>query len=747
MAELDPTTFRPETRALHSGQKPDPATNARAVPIYATTSYVFDDAAHAARLFGLQEFGNIYTRIMNPTTDVFEQRVAALEGGVAALGLASGQAAETLSILNLARTGDNIVSSSSIYGGTYNLFPHTLPKIGITTTFVDGTDPSAFGRAIDEKTKAVFLELIGNPRLDIHDLASIADVAHARGVPVIVDNTFAPLLAQPIKHGADIVIHSATKWIGGHGTAIGGVVVDGGTFDWAASASGSSRTSSTRIRRTTAISYTAAFGNLAFILKLRVQGLRDIGAALSPFNAFLFLQGLETLPLRITRHSENALAVAKWLETRPEVTWVSYPGLESHPSHKLAKRYLTGGFGGVVTFGVKGGVEAGRRLIDNVQIFSLLANVGDAKSLIIHPASTTHSQLEPEEQLATGTSPRTSSGCRSVSSTSTTSSQTSSRRWPQPPPRTRPTASSSARPGDGRARTTRATAVARPVRSRWLVLRPGPAASNRSLSGRSSSTIGTTLPALTVAYRHDGPGPDEAPAGPGDPRADRVGRRGRRLVGAAHRAGPGARHGPVRGPGGEPARRPLRDDRPDLARSRDRAAVRRRRSRASRRATRHAPNGASSMHSGSNASSSSSAARSAGWSRSRSRSTRPEAVRAVMPIAAPAATGPMAVAWNHLQIQLIDRLGLDGLALARELAMTTYRSEADFDERFGRDDRARRYAVDRQLSRPSGAKARSTDSTRRHTAILAGAMDRHDIGVAWGGLDGAFARWRAAGRD
>jgi O-acetylhomoserine (thiol)-lyase len=401
MTELDPATFRPETRALHSGQKPDPTTNARAVPIYATTSYVFDDAAHAARLFGLQEFGNIYTRIMNPTTDVFEQRVAALEGGVAALGLASGQAAETLSILNLARAGDNIVSSSSLYGGTYNLFTHTLPKLGITTTYVDGSDPSAFGRAINEKTKAVFLELIGNPRLDVHDLASIADVAHARGVPVIVDNTFAPLIAQPIKHGADIVIHSATKWIGGHGTAIGGVVVDGGTFDWAASE---------RFKQDFVdpdpsyhgISYTAAFGNLAFILKLRVQGLRDIGAALSPFNAFLFLQGLETLPLRITRHSENALAVAQWLETRPEVTWVSYPGLESHPSHKQARQYLTGGYGGIVTFGVKGGAEAGRKLIDSVQIFSLLANVGDAKSLIIHPASTTHSQLEPEEQLSTG---------------------------------------------------------------------------------------------------------------------------------------------------------------------------------------------------------------------------------------------------------------------------------------------------------------------------------------------------------
>jgi O-acetylhomoserine (thiol)-lyase len=404
MTELDPTTFRAETKALHAGQTVDPTTKARAVPIYATTSYVFDDAAHAARLFGLQEFGNIYTRIMNPTTAVFEERIAALEGGVGALGVASGQAAETLTILNLARAGDNIVSSSSLYGGTYNLFTHTLPKIGITTRYVDGSDPSAFGRAIDGNTKAVFLELIGNPRLDVHDLASIADVAHARGVPVIVDNTFAPLLAQPIKHGADIVIHSATKWIGGHGTAIGGVVVDGGTFDWAASE---------RFKQDFVdpdpsyhgISYTAAFGPAAFILKLRVQGLRDIGAALSPFNSFLFLQGLETLPLRIQRHSENALAVAKWLETRDEVTWVSYPGLASHPSYKQATKYLSGGFGGIVTFGVKGGVEAGRKLIDSVEVFSLLANVGDAKSLIIHPASTTHSQLEPEEQVLTGTTP------------------------------------------------------------------------------------------------------------------------------------------------------------------------------------------------------------------------------------------------------------------------------------------------------------------------------------------------------
>jgi O-acetylhomoserine (thiol)-lyase len=400
MADVEPK-LRPETLALHAGQKPDPATNARAVPIYATTSYVFNDAAHAARLFGLQEFGNIYTRIMNPTTDVFEQRIAALEGGLAALGVASGQAAETLAILNLARTGDNIVSSSSLYGGTWNLFQYTLPKLGITTTFVDGTRPETFAAAINERTKAVYIETIGNPRLDVHDIAAIADIAHAHGVPLLVDNTFAPLLTQPIAHGADIVIHSATKWIGGHGTSIGGVVVDGGTFDWAASP---------RFKEDFVdpdpsyhgISYTAAFGPLAFILKLRVQGLRDIGPALSPFNSWLFLQGLETLPVRIQRHSENALAVANWLERHPSVTWVSYPGLTSHPAHKQAVKYLKGGFGGVLTFGVKGGVEAGQKLIDAVNLFSLLANVGDAKSLIIHPASTTHSQLSADDQFATG---------------------------------------------------------------------------------------------------------------------------------------------------------------------------------------------------------------------------------------------------------------------------------------------------------------------------------------------------------
>ncbi len=400
---MSDSTQRPETLALHAGQRPDPATNALAVPIYATTSYVFDDAAHAARLFALEQPGNIYTRIMNPTTGVFEERIAALEGGAGAVGLASGQAAETLAILNIAGAGDNIVSSASLYGGTYNLFAHTLPRLGVATRFVDGSDPANFAREIDERTRALYVETIGNPRLDVLDLEAIAAVAHANGVPLIVDNTFAPLIARPLAHGADVVLHSATKWIGGHGTAIGGVVVDGGTFDWAASGRFPELVEPDPSYH--GVSYTAAFGPQAYIVKLRVQLLRDLGPALSPFNAFLFLQGLETLPLRIARHSENALAVARWLERDPRVAWVSYPGLESHPSHAQAERYLDGGFGGIITFGVRGGTEAGRRLIDAVQLFSLLANVGDAKSLIIHPASTTHQQLSAEDQLASGVTP------------------------------------------------------------------------------------------------------------------------------------------------------------------------------------------------------------------------------------------------------------------------------------------------------------------------------------------------------
>ncbi|MGA3056993.1 MAG: O-acetylhomoserine aminocarboxypropyltransferase/cysteine synthase family protein [Candidatus Limnocylindrales bacterium] len=404
MSDQNAPAFRRETLAVHAGQTVDPTTRSRAVPIYATTSYVFDDAAHAARLFALEEPGNIYTRIMNPTTGVFEERVAALEGGVGGLGVASGQAAETLTILNLARAGDNVVTSTSLYGGTYNLFEYTLPKYGLEFRFVDGSKPAEFEAAIDGKTKAVYVETIGNPRLDVPDFETIAAIAHKHGVPLIVDNTFAPLLSRPIEHGADIVIHSATKWIGGHGTAIGGVVVDGGRFDWAASP----RFKADFVEPDESyhgVSYTAAAGNAAFILKLRVQLLRDLGPALSPFNSFLFLQGLETLPLRIERHSSNALAVARWLEGHPSVGWVSYPGLASHPSHELARKYLSGGFGGIVTFGLKGGVEAGRKLIDSVKLFSLLANVGDAKSLIIHPASTTHQQLSAADQLASGVTP------------------------------------------------------------------------------------------------------------------------------------------------------------------------------------------------------------------------------------------------------------------------------------------------------------------------------------------------------
>ena len=399
--------YQPDTLAIHAGQVPDPTTNARAVPIYATTSYVFNDTQHAADLFGLKVFGNIYTRIMNPTSDVFEKRIAELEGGIAALAVASGQAATALTVLNLAHSGDNLVSSQTLYGGTYNLFEYSLPKLGIKTRFVDIHNLDQVRAAIDDGTRLLFVETIGNPRLDVPDFEALATIAHEAGIPLVVDNTFgAATLARPIQHGADIIIHSATKWIGGHGTAIGGVVVDAGQFDWA------SATSRKRFPEFTSpdpsyhgLVYTEAFGPAAFIIKLRVQLLRDLGPALSPFNSFLFLQGLETLPLRIKRHSENALTVAQWLAKDNRVDWVSYPGLDTHPEHKNATRYLTGGFGGVLTFGVKGGHAAARAVIDRVKLFSLLANVGDAKSLIIHPASTTHEQLTPEQQRATGTVP------------------------------------------------------------------------------------------------------------------------------------------------------------------------------------------------------------------------------------------------------------------------------------------------------------------------------------------------------
>lgn len=398
------------TRAVHAAQeRADPATGARAVPIYLTTSYVFESPEHAARLFGLQELGNIYTRIMNPTTDVFERRIADLEGGVAAVATASGQSAELLAILNLAQAGDSIVASRSLYGGTVTLFAHTLRRLGITTRFVAVYDLGAVRAAIDETTRAVYVETIGNPKLDVPDLRALADVAHEAGVPLVVDNTFAtPVLCRPIEHGADIVLHSATKWIGGHGTTVGGVVVDSGRFDWAASP----RFRSLYVDPEPAyhgLSFAEAFGdfqgaNVAYAMRLRVVLLRDIGAALSPFHSFLFLQGLETLPLRMRKHSENALTVARFLESHPAVSWVRYPGLASHPSHENARTYLDGGFGGVLTFGVRGGEAAARRVIEESRLFSHLANVGDAKTLIIHPWSTTHEQLSPEERDAAGAS-------------------------------------------------------------------------------------------------------------------------------------------------------------------------------------------------------------------------------------------------------------------------------------------------------------------------------------------------------
>ncbi|MDA8351650.1 MAG: homocysteine synthase [Firmicutes bacterium] len=396
-------SYRPETLAVHAGQEPDPATNARAVPIYQTTSYTFNDTEHAANLFSLAEPGNIYTRIMNPTQDVFEKRVAALEGGVGALAVSSGQSATTYALLNIAGSGDEIVSSSSLYGGTYNLFEHTLPKLGIKVNFVDPTDPENFKQAITDKTKAVFAETLGNPKMDVLDIEAVADVAHEAGIPLIVDNTLAsPHLLRPIDFGADVVVHSATKFIGGHGTSIGGVIVDSGQFDWT---NGKFPGLVEPDPSYHGLSYTEALGELAYITKARVQLLRDLGSALSPFNAFLLLQGLETLHLRMERHSENALKVAKWLKEHELVTWVDHPGLPEHASYEKAQKYLPKGQGAVFSFGINGGLEAGRRFIESLNLFSHLANVGDAKSLVIHPASTTHQQLTEEEQKAAGAAP------------------------------------------------------------------------------------------------------------------------------------------------------------------------------------------------------------------------------------------------------------------------------------------------------------------------------------------------------
>lgn len=396
-------SYHDGTLALHAGQTPDPTTNSRAVPIYQTSSYTFDSAEHAAALFSLKEMGNIYTRLMNPTTDVLEKRLAELDGGVGALALASGSSAVTLAILNIARAGDNIVSSSSLYGGTYNLFNHTFKRMGITVKFVDSSDPANVAAAIDANTRAVFVESIGNPQNNVDDFAAVAKVAHDNGLPLIVDNTVTtPVLFKPIEHGADIVCYSLTKFIGGHGTSIGGAVVDSGNFDWS---SGRFPEYTTPDPSYHGLIYHEALGNLAYILKMRITLLRDMGPCLSPFNAFQFLQGLETLHVRMPRHCENALQVARYLEQNDLVSWVNYPGLESHRDHARAKRYMPKGQGAILGFEIKAGKEAGEKFIDNVKLASHLANIGDAKTLVIHPASTTHQQLTEAQQHSAGVTP------------------------------------------------------------------------------------------------------------------------------------------------------------------------------------------------------------------------------------------------------------------------------------------------------------------------------------------------------
>ena len=402
----DSSTPRFDTIAVHGGAAPDPTTGSRAVPIYQTVAYNFKDTDHAADLFGLRAFGNIYSRIMNPTNDVLEQRIAALEGGSAALAVSSGHAAEVLALLNVAGTGDNIISSTSLYGGTWNIFLHTFRRLGIEVRFVETTDNDGFAAASDDRTRAWFVETIGNPRLDVPDIGGLASAGREIGIPLFVDNTFGtPYLCRPIEHGAAVVIESLTKWLGGHGTSIGGILVDGGNFDW-----GNGRfpfftepdESYHGLKFWDVFGDFPGLGNVAFAIRARVNVLRDFGPALSPFNAQQFLLGVETLSLRVQRHSDNALAVARYLEAHPKVAWVAYPGLESHPTHENAKKYLENGFGGVVVFGVKGGLEAGKKVIESVELFSHLANVGDAKSLIIHPASTTHSQLSADELVKAG---------------------------------------------------------------------------------------------------------------------------------------------------------------------------------------------------------------------------------------------------------------------------------------------------------------------------------------------------------
>lgn len=415
---MSSANYRPGTLALHAGQDPDPATGARAVPIYQTTSFVFHDSDHAARLFALQEFGNIYSRIMNPTVDVFEKRVAALEGGVGALGLSSGSAAITLACMNICRTGQNFVSSQTLYGGTYNLFAHTFKDFGIEARFVDASGPANFEKAIDDKTRFLFIESIGNPANDVVDFEAIAKVAHEHGIPLIVDNTVtSPILFRPFDFGADIVVHSATKVIGGHGTSIGGVIVDSGKFDWN---NGKFPELTEPSESYHGMKFYEAFkpiGNISYIIKARVTLLRDMGPCMSPFNAFLFLQGLETLHLRVPRHSENAIKVAQFLEGHSAVNWVNYPGLKSHKDYARATKYLPKGQGAILGFGIKGGRDAAQKFINSCKLASHLANILDAKTLVIHPASTTHQQLSAEEQLAAGVTPdfvRVSTGIEDI---------------------------------------------------------------------------------------------------------------------------------------------------------------------------------------------------------------------------------------------------------------------------------------------------------------------------------------------
>ena len=391
------------TRSLHAGQRPDPTTGSRAVPIYQTTSYVFEDTADAASLFALQRFGNIYTRIMNPTTAVFEERMASLEGGVGALATSSGQAAQLLTVTSLCQAGDDLVSASTLYGGTYTQFDVTFRRLGLNTIFVDPDDPENFRKVITPKTKLLYIETIANPRMNVADIEAIAEVAHEHHVPLVIDSTFAsPYLCRPIEHGADIVLHSSTKFIGGHGTSIGGVIVDSGKFDWASGDFPQLIEPSPGYHN---LKFSETFGEMAFIVKCRVEGLRDLGPCMSPFNAFLFLQGLETLGLRMEKHCTNALAVARYLEKHPAVSWVNHPGLESSAYRELAQKYLPKGCGAIFTFGVKGGLEAGTKFIEALHLFSHLANVGDAKSLVIHPASTTHQQLTEDDQAAAGVTP------------------------------------------------------------------------------------------------------------------------------------------------------------------------------------------------------------------------------------------------------------------------------------------------------------------------------------------------------